>query len=81
MTNKKQNQLGSEKGYKRGRWALNHPMHVYNQLDLLTRLLTKILQAGGRLAVINNGPQYGKEMSGRYQALFEGTNVTCFEEA
>lgn len=81
MTDKKQNLPSPKKEYKRGRWALHHPVHVFNQLDLLTRLLTKILQAGGQLAIINNGPRLGKEMSGKYQTLFEGVNVICFEDA
>jgi len=80
MGNKKKSPPVPRKKYKRGRWALYNPLHLFREFNAITRLLTGILQAGGQIAIINNGPLYGKVMSGRYQSLFEGTNVICFED-
>jgi hypothetical protein len=87
------NVLGSEKknqaanlaknySYNRrgNKWLLQQPLHMPIQNLLLIKAFTKLLESGGRIAVINTGQGYKKGLTGEYLSFFEGVEIVCFEE-
>jgi hypothetical protein len=57
-----------------------HPLHLTRQLNLITRLITKLVRSGGRIVLINNGAEFRKNIVSEFMSLFEGLEILCFEE-
>jgi len=55
-------------------------VHVSIELTLVAKMLTHLLRAGGKIALINNGPEFRKGLAGAYTSILEGVNVTCYED-
>lgn len=62
------------------KWNISNPIHVSIELLLVAKMLTNLLRAGGQIALINNGPEFRKGLAGAYTSIFEGVNITCYED-
>lgn len=62
------------------KWNISNPVHVSIELTLVAKMLTNLLRAGGKIALINNGPEFRKGLAGAYTSIFEGVNITCYED-
>ncbi len=77
LNNKKQARFPSDKNYIRfGNPALiRDPKELLLQLQSLTKILNRFIQNNQRIIMINTDPMYTG-----YAELFEGVNITCYEE-
>lgn len=81
LNHKKRTAAQSGQQHRSGlKWKITNPVHVSIELTLVVKMLVNLLRAGGKIALINNGPEFRKGLAGSYSSIFEGVNITCYED-